>query len=267
METTSRSMYQLVHCCHTTANTLSPAPTEFNIVAMETNVNNKHKQIHNRPPVYCAIYVYMGDNKVPYNGDHSGYGLSQRETALHCNVVSLWLSPYSEWSLHNGYLGGQTCLDRQDTEGYLTRLYYNTCRDSCGIYLRKHQDTFALFNTMTTQVVEIPACERPGPINPASIPLLPVAWLQREGSTASEPWYWPSYPEIFHTNRRAITWRVDHSVRYSLGHFVNDVIRWFPKGDWISVLDISVIIGIPFRVYTTKQSTRVLLGFVLFLLK
>ena len=26
------------------------------------------------------------------------YGLSQWETTLHCNVVSLWLSPYPEWS-------------------------------------------------------------------------------------------------------------------------------------------------------------------------
>ena len=30
--------------------------------------------------------------------DHSGYGLSQWETTLHCNVVSLWLSPYPEWT-------------------------------------------------------------------------------------------------------------------------------------------------------------------------
>ena len=27
---------------------------------------------------------------------HSGYGLSQRETKLHCNIVSHWLSPYPE---------------------------------------------------------------------------------------------------------------------------------------------------------------------------
>ena len=31
--------------------------------------------------------------------DHSGYGLSQWETTLHCNVASYWLCPYSEWSL------------------------------------------------------------------------------------------------------------------------------------------------------------------------
>ena len=31
--------------------------------------------------------------------DHSGYGLSQWETTLYCNVVSHWLSPYPEWSL------------------------------------------------------------------------------------------------------------------------------------------------------------------------
>ena len=31
--------------------------------------------------------------------DHSGYGLSQWETTLPCNVFSHWLSPYLEWSL------------------------------------------------------------------------------------------------------------------------------------------------------------------------
>ena len=30
--------------------------------------------------------------------DHSGYGPSQWETTLQCNVVSHWLSPYTEWS-------------------------------------------------------------------------------------------------------------------------------------------------------------------------
>ena len=30
---------------------------------------------------------------------HSMYGFSQWETTLHCNVVSDWLNPYSEWSL------------------------------------------------------------------------------------------------------------------------------------------------------------------------
>ena len=29
---------------------------------------------------------------------HSGCGLSQWETTLHCNVISHWLSPYPEWS-------------------------------------------------------------------------------------------------------------------------------------------------------------------------
>ena len=32
-------------------------------------------------------------------GDHFGYGLSQWDTTLYCNVVSHWLSPYPEWSL------------------------------------------------------------------------------------------------------------------------------------------------------------------------
>ena len=31
--------------------------------------------------------------------DHSGYGLSQWEKALHSNASSHWLNPYPEWSL------------------------------------------------------------------------------------------------------------------------------------------------------------------------
>ena len=34
--------------------------------------------------------------------DHSGYGFSQWETTLQCNVVSHCLNPYPEWSLFNG---------------------------------------------------------------------------------------------------------------------------------------------------------------------
>ena len=30
---------------------------------------------------------------------NSGYGLNQWETTLQCNIVSRWLSPYSEWAL------------------------------------------------------------------------------------------------------------------------------------------------------------------------
>ena len=29
--------------------------------------------------------------------DHSGYGLSQWETLLQCNIISHWLSPYPKW--------------------------------------------------------------------------------------------------------------------------------------------------------------------------
>ena len=39
--------------------------------------------------------------------DHSGHELSQWETTLHCNVVSHWLSSYSEWamkSMHPQYI-------------------------------------------------------------------------------------------------------------------------------------------------------------------
>ena len=42
------------------------------------------------------------DMKQEYSRAHSGYGLSQWETMLHCNVVSHWLSPYPEWALYSG---------------------------------------------------------------------------------------------------------------------------------------------------------------------
>ena len=53
----------------------------------------------------CTWFVNTGiiDQYIPGIRDHSGHGLSQWETTLHCNVVSLWLSPYPEWSVptHN----------------------------------------------------------------------------------------------------------------------------------------------------------------------
>ena len=77
---------------------------------------------------------------------HSGYGLSQWETTLQCNVVSHWLSPYAEWSL-------------------------------CSI-LRKISLYFH-FRTKMTYVVEILLCERQRPLNrtrsiwPSAFPVLP----------------------------------------------------------------------------------------------
>ena len=61
------------------------------------NIYNKH------------IYVGYFQNVVPinipimrinwWNTDHSGNGLSQWETMLHCNNISHWLTPLPEWSL------------------------------------------------------------------------------------------------------------------------------------------------------------------------
>ena len=41
-----------------------------------------------------GLVIHMG---------HSGYGLSQWERTLHCNTVSHWLGPYTEWSLKQDY--------------------------------------------------------------------------------------------------------------------------------------------------------------------
>ena len=45
---------------------------------------------------YCRKYFHVITSS--WYGNHSMYGLSQWET-LHCNVVSHWLSPYTEWYL------------------------------------------------------------------------------------------------------------------------------------------------------------------------
>ena len=44
---------------------------------------------------FCCVLLCVGR-------DHSGYGLSQWETTLQCNVVYHWLSPCPEWSLIPG---------------------------------------------------------------------------------------------------------------------------------------------------------------------
>ena len=36
---------------------------------------------------------------VTFTRDHSGYGRSQLEMPLQCNIVSHWLNPYPDWSL------------------------------------------------------------------------------------------------------------------------------------------------------------------------
>ena len=42
--------------------------------------------------------------------DHLGYGLSQWETTLHCNVVSCWLNPCTEWSLRSMASLSRRCI-------------------------------------------------------------------------------------------------------------------------------------------------------------
>ena len=46
----------------------------------------------------CVTVLTKDEN--PYTDYTFGYGLSQWETTLKCNVVSHWLSPYRGWSLH-----------------------------------------------------------------------------------------------------------------------------------------------------------------------
>ena len=41
-------------------------------------------------------FLYLGRTKNEPCMDHCGYGISQRATMLHCNVVSYWMSPNTE---------------------------------------------------------------------------------------------------------------------------------------------------------------------------
>ena len=48
---------------------------------------------------YSNYSIQQEINLLWCHRDHSGYGISQWETTLQCNVVSHWLSPYTKWSL------------------------------------------------------------------------------------------------------------------------------------------------------------------------
>ena len=45
-----------------------------------------------------CFYVINDHAWICWSRDLTGYGLNQWKTALQCNVVSHWLSPYPEWS-------------------------------------------------------------------------------------------------------------------------------------------------------------------------
>ena len=47
---------------------------------------------HNQPIVFPILEVIYRD--------HSGYGLSQWDPMIHCDIVSHWLSPYPVWFWH-----------------------------------------------------------------------------------------------------------------------------------------------------------------------
>ena len=83
-ETTSRSLWR--HCrTLMTPNhnkTQQKEPSAYNIWDL----------------VYSTSLVTTGEH-VTVGRYHSGRGLSQWETTLHCNVVSHWLSPCAEWYL------------------------------------------------------------------------------------------------------------------------------------------------------------------------
>ena len=77
----------------------------------ETELRHRNKTKHNKTVSGIILSMGLANERQCYNvtsaligwahtqNDHCGYGLSQWETMLQCNVGSHWLSPYPEWSL------------------------------------------------------------------------------------------------------------------------------------------------------------------------
>ena len=68
--------------------------------------------------------------------DHSGYGVSQWEQVLQCNVWSHWPSPCPEWSmkhsqmsLHSSYMIDTWCLLLLQSTVYMLSYHYNGVRN------------------------------------------------------------------------------------------------------------------------------------------
>ena len=59
---------------------------------------------HEVSRLFHSLHVHLKQQavramQVDCHRDHSVYGISQWERTLQCNVLSHWLSPYTEWSL------------------------------------------------------------------------------------------------------------------------------------------------------------------------
>ena len=67
----------------------------FMLLMLQLKNNLWGSAMMNLVPWITIIQLYMCK-------DYSGYGISQWETMLHCNVVYHWLSPYQEWALPKG---------------------------------------------------------------------------------------------------------------------------------------------------------------------
>ena len=67
----------------------------------------------------------FSETSMHFNAYHSGYGISQWEMTLQCNVISHWLSPYPVWTLfQNGVcetwvtLFGFKCINIAQTKSH-----------------------------------------------------------------------------------------------------------------------------------------------------
>ena len=92
--------------------------------------------------MYCPVCVFLllvtitkpdgiSANKLDKSSptqhrDYSGYGFSQLETTLHCNVVSHWLSPHQEWSLQHHTLTSHVSNERILNGFSNTSAHFNT---------------------------------------------------------------------------------------------------------------------------------------------
>ena len=82
----------------------APTPTNFSDTSIKIQENcnqnlkkNLFKITFNHVAVTILFRPRCGIIELLYRA-HSGYGFSQWETTLQCNVVYHWLSPYPDWS-------------------------------------------------------------------------------------------------------------------------------------------------------------------------
>ena len=76
---------------------LPPDGDVTHYIIPDCHVARYFMEILELPELQAIIFMQTVSNYVSKYSNHSGYGLSQTETTIWCNVVSHWLSPFPGW--------------------------------------------------------------------------------------------------------------------------------------------------------------------------